>query len=105
MNTFSLRFDFDELVIPILGRNDNGLLLYGSAELSGDHEGFGVEMIHLAEGTVLRPAGNAESGRPAPFADELFRRIAAVIGNDKTVLGRHAAMEWAELVERHSEAA
>ncbi|QWW69866.1 hypothetical protein [Rhizobium sp. WYJ-E13] len=105
MNIFSLRFDFDELVIPILGRNDNGLLLYGSAELSGDHEGFSVEAIYLAQGTMLRPAGNAESGRPAPFADELFRRIADVIGNDKTVLGRHAAMEWAELVERHGEAA
>ncbi|GAA3110163.1 hypothetical protein GCM10010520_63250 [Rhizobium viscosum] len=105
MNAFSLRFDFDELVISILGRNDNGLLLYGFAELVGDHEGFSVEAIHLAEGTVLRPAGNAESGRPAPFADELFRRIAAVIENDKTVLGRHAAMEWAELVEHHGEAA
>ncbi|MBB3391590.1 hypothetical protein FHT82_004368 [Rhizobium sp. BK275] len=105
MNIFSLRFDFDELVIPILGRNDNGLLLYGSAELSGDHEGFSVESIQLDGGTMLRPAGNAEPGRPAPFADELFRRIAAVIENDKTVPGRHAAMEWAELVERHSEAA
>lgn len=105
MNIFSLRFDFDELVIPILGRNENGLLLYGSAELSGDHEGYSVESIHLAGGTMLRPADNAESGRPAPFADELFRRIAAVIENDKTVLGRHAAMEWAELVERHGEAA
>ncbi|MBB3656813.1 hypothetical protein FHX15_002041 [Rhizobium sp. BK650] len=105
MNAFSLRFDFDELIIPILGRNDNGLLLYGSAALSGGHEGFSVEAIHLAEGTMLRPAGNTESGRPAPFADELFRRIAAVIENDKTVLGRHAAMEWAELVERHSQVA
>lgn len=105
MKPFSRQFDFDELVIPILGRNDSGLLLYGSAELSGDREGFGVEAIHLAGGTTLRPAGNAEFGRPAPFADELFRRIAAVIESDKTVLGRHAAMEWAELVERHGEVA
>lgn len=105
MSAFTLRFDFDELTIPILGRNDNGLLLYGAADLAGDAEGFSVEMIHLAEGTVLRPTGNAESGRSAPFADELFRRIAAVLENDRTVLGRHAAMEWAELVERHSEVA
>lgn len=105
MSAFSLRFDFDELTIPILGRNDNGLLLYGSAELAGDAEGFAVEVIHLAEGTTLRAAGNGEFGAPNPFADELFRRIATVIGNDKSVLGRHAAMEWAELVERHSETA
>jgi hypothetical protein len=105
MSAFGLRFDFDELTIAILGRNDNGLLLYGAAELSGDHEGFSVEAIYLAEGTVLRAAGNAEFGRPSAFADELFRRIAAVIENDKTVLGRHAAMEWAEHVERQSEAA
>jgi hypothetical protein len=105
MNALALRFDFDELTIPVLGRNDNGLLLYGFAELSGDREGFSVEAVHLAEGTVLRRAGNSECGRPAAFADELFRRIAAVIENDRTVLGRHAAMEWAELVERHSEPA
>jgi hypothetical protein len=105
MNAFSLQFDFDELTVPVLGRNDSGLLLYGSAELSGDHEGFSVEAIHLAGGTTLRKAGSVEFGRPAPFADELFRRVAAVIENDKTVLGRHAAMEWAELVERHGEAA
>lgn len=104
MSAFSLRFDFDELIIPILGRTDSGLLLYGCAELAGDAEGFAVEEIHLAGGTTLRAAGNAEFGTPAPFADELFRRIAAVIGNDKSVLGRHAAMEWAELVERYCEA-
>jgi hypothetical protein len=105
MSAFTLRFGFDELIIPILGRNDEGMLLYGHAELAGDHEGFAVTAVELAEGTRLMPSGNAESGRPAPFADELFRRIAAVIENDRTVPGRHAAMEWAELVERHCEVA
>ncbi len=105
MSAYTLRFGFDELVIPILGRNDNVLLLYGHAALAGDDEGFAVVEVELAEGTRLVPSGNAESGRPAPFADELFRRIAGVIENDRTVLGRHAAMEWADMVERHRAAA
>jgi hypothetical protein len=101
----TLTFDFDELIIALHGRNASGLMLYGRAELEGDEDGFAVTAIRLDDGTRLKPSGSGALGAPAPFEEELFRRIAAVIENDKTVLGRHAALEWADEVERLQETA
>jgi len=105
MNHIKTTFDFDELVIPILGKNDSGLMIYGSADLEGDEDGFCVKTVYLADGTRIHNRGCGTLGFPAPFEEELFKRIAAVIENDKTVIGRHAATEWADAIERQKEAA
>lgn len=103
MTTLELEFDFEELSVAICGTVANGVMLYGTATLEGDEEGFTVDSVRLDGGPALRKRGNGWMGFPAPFEDELFKRIAAVIENPKTVIGAHAKREWADAVEQARE--
>jgi histidinol phosphatase-like PHP family hydrolase len=110
MTDITLKFDFDELVISIHGNNDSGVSIFGSADLCPNYadepaEGFCVKTIFLQDGARLDKNGTGELGFPSAFEAELFKRMAAVIENDKTRIGRHAAEEWAENFERLKEAA
>ena len=104
-DTLELHFDFEEMNIPICGRYATGIMLYGTARLSGDEDGFSVVAIRLDGGTWLRRRGNGQLGFPAPFEDELFHRIADQIENPKTTIGKRASNEWADVVEDAREVA
>jgi hypothetical protein len=96
----TVKFDFDELIIAIDGRNDNGMLLYGSADLEPNgptiEYGFYVSAIYLAQGTKL------EANSRDVFERELFKRMAAVIENAATTIGRHAAVEYGDANEQEA---
>jgi hypothetical protein len=103
---FSCEVSFDELCIRLCDRWETGLLLYGRAELASagaDYEDeFYVSTIRLDGGARLaRP--NASSSASS-FEAELFRRIAAVIEDDRTLVGRHAAELFAGELEQSREA-
>lgn len=91
-------FEFLDLSISLSGKSFNGMLLSGLATLSGDEDGFYVTVIALDDGPTLQRRGNGWMGFPAAFEDEFFSRIAAVIENSKTVIGRQAEATWAEIV-------
>lgn len=93
--------DFDELNIAIHGRMDSGILISGRAELEGDEDDFCVTAVFLEDGSCLSNAAPDET----PFEAELFKRIVSVLHNEKTVVGRHLALEWADAVENHRQAA
>ncbi|MGY5807827.1 hypothetical protein ACXHXG_08945 [Rhizobium sp. LEGMi198b] len=102
---FSCEYPFDELTINLCDRWETGLLLYGRAELTSagdDYDGeFYVSAIRLDGGARLarpHPLGNADG-----FEAELFRRIAAVIENDRTPAGGHAAELFAIEYEQSKE--
>ncbi|NLR96638.1 hypothetical protein HGP17_07305 [Rhizobium sp. P38BS-XIX] len=102
---FSCEYSFDELQISVCDRWESGLLLYGHAELtsaSPDYEDeFYVSAIRLDGGArLVRPTQSITS-----FESELFRRIAAVIEDDKTLSGRHAAELFASELEQFKELA
>lgn len=102
---FSCEYSFDELSIRLCDRWETGLLLYGRAELTSagaDYEDeFYVSAIRLDGGARLaRP--NAQSAT-SNFESELFRRIAAVIEDDRTHSGRHAAELFADELEQSRE--
>jgi hypothetical protein len=92
-DVFSCEYSFDELTINLCDRWESGLLLYGRAELTSAGDGYDGEFYVSA----VRLDGGARLARPNPtaqaasFEAELFRRIAAVIENDKTLPGRQAA--------------
>ncbi|MBB5573289.1 hypothetical protein QD357_04660 [Rhizobium sp. BR 317] len=92
-DVFSCEYSFDELTINLCDRWETGLLLYGRAELTSAGDGYDGEFYVSA----IRLDGGARLARPHPlgnaggFEAELFRRIAAVIENDKTLAGRQAA--------------
>lgn len=103
---FSCEYSFDELQIRLCDRWETGLLIYGCAELTAagsDYEDeFFVSTIRLDGGARLaRPNTQNIAGN---FESELFRRIAAVIEDDKTLLGRHAAELFADELEQSREA-
>lgn len=103
---FSCEYSFDELHIRLCDRWESGLLLYGRAELTAagtDYEDeFFVSAIRLDGGARLaRPSTQNATGN---FESELFRRIAAVIEDDKTHLGRYAAELFAGEWEQFKEA-
>ncbi|MBB6484846.1 hypothetical protein [Rhizobium lusitanum] len=102
---FSCEYSFDELSIRLCDRWESGLLLYGYAELTSagaDYEDeFYVSAIRLNGGARLtRPSSQAIASN---FEAELFRRIAAVIEDDKTHPGRHAAELFADELEQFRE--
>ncbi|RKD66732.1 MULTISPECIES: hypothetical protein [unclassified Rhizobium] len=102
---FSCEYSFDELSIRLCDRWETGLLLYGRAELTSagaDYEDeFYVSAIRLDGGARLaRPNALNNSGG---FESELFRRIAAVIEDDGTQAGRHAAELFAIELEQSRE--
>lgn len=104
----TLNFEFDELVIAISGKNDSGAFFYGTAELAENYEGypeegFYVREIVLTDGARLDKTG-CGYGRPSAFEAELFKRMAEVIENNKTAIGRHAASEWADAMEERKAA-
>ncbi|MBB4569230.1 hypothetical protein [Rhizobium leucaenae] len=102
---FSCEYSFDELAINLCDRWETGLLLYGRAELTSAGDGYDGEFYVSA----IRLDGGARLARPHPvsnaasFEAELFRRIAAVIENDKTPDGRHAAELFANEYEQSKE--
>jgi hypothetical protein len=103
---FSCEYSFDELSIRLCDRWETGLLLYGRAELrsaGADYEDeFYVSAIRLDGGARLaRPNASNNVGG---FESELFRRIAAVIEDDRTQAGRHAAELFAIELEQSREA-
>jgi hypothetical protein len=102
-NPFELPFEFEELNIVLCGTIANGMMLYGTATLEGDEDGFTVDTVKLEHGPLLRRRGNGRLGFPSAFEDELFARIAAVIENPKTSIGAHAEREWNSLVEQMRE--
>lgn len=87
-------FDFEELMLPEFGE---GILFYGQATIADDHgetDHFIVTEIRLAGGKYLRrPAREANT-----LSQQLFRAISSVLYDEKTVMGRHAAIEWADFV-------
>jgi hypothetical protein len=102
---FSCEYSFDELSIRLCDRWETGLLLYGRAELTSagaDYEDeFYVSAIRLDGGARLaRPNASNNTGG---FESELFRRIAAVIEDDKTQAGRHAAELFVSALEQSRE--
>jgi len=102
---FSCEYSFDELSIRLCDRWETGLLLYGRAELTSagaDYEDeFYVSAIRLDGGARLaRPVASNNAGG---FESELFRRIAAVIEDDRTQAGRHAAELFAVELEQSRE--
>lgn len=99
---FSCEYSFDELSIRLCDRWETGLLLYGRAELTSagdDYEDeFYVSAIRLDGGARLaRPTLSSAAGS---FEVELFRRIAAVIEDDRTHVGRDAAELFANELEQ-----
>lgn len=103
---FTCEYSFDELHIRLCDRWETGLLFYGRAELTSagaDYEDeFYVSAIRLDGGARLaRP--NTQS-IASNFESELFRRIAAVIEDDRTHPGRHAAELFASELEQFREA-
>lgn len=101
-DVFSCEYSFDELTINLCDRWETGLLLYGNAELTSAGDGYDGEFYVSA----IRLDGGARLPRPSPinntggFEAELFRRIAAVIENDRTSAGRHAAELFANEYEQ-----
>jgi len=104
-DVFSCEYSFDELTINLCDRWETGLLLYGRAELTSagsSYDGeFYVSAIRLDGG--LRLARPNSVNNAGGFEAELFRRIAAVIENDKTSAGRHAAEQFAAEYEQSRE--
>ena len=106
-DVFSCEYSFDELTINLCDRWESGLLLYGRAELTSAGDGYDGEFYVSA----IRLDGGARLARPSPvakagsFEAELFRRIAAVIENDKTLPGCHAAEVFACEYEQFTEPA
>ena len=104
-DTLELKFEFEELVVPVLGKYCPGMKLYGYAFLEGDEDGFSVRKIMLKGDTWLRRTDNTVFGQPDRLADELFASIASVIENDKTKIGALASTAWADVVEDAREVA
>ncbi|TXH83260.1 MAG: hypothetical protein E6Q77_04765 [Rhizobium sp.] len=100
---FSCEYAFDELSIRLCDRWETGLLLYGRAELTSAGDDYDDEFYVSA----IRLDGGARLARPSflnaggNFETELFRRIAAVIEDDRTHIGRHAAELFAGELEQH----
>jgi hypothetical protein len=107
MTAFCCEYAFDELILAVNDRAETGMLLYGRADLTSAGEGydgeFYVSAIRLDGGAWLsRTASTSDS---AGFEAELFLRIAAVLENDRTMHGRHAAAFFAfEFEQARSEA-
>lgn len=103
---FSCEYSFDELSIRLCDRWETGLLLYGHAELTsagaGYEDEFCVSAIRLDGGARL--ARPNSSGSADSFELELFRRIAAVIEDERTQAGRYAAELFANELEQSREA-
>ncbi|OCI95593.1 hypothetical protein A6U86_15615 [Rhizobium sp. AC27/96] len=103
---FSCEYSFDELQIRLCDRWETGLLLYGHAELTSAGADYEDEFYVSA----IRLDGGARLARPntpniaSNFEAELFRRIAAVIEDEKTPPGRHAAELFAGELEQFRKA-
>jgi len=95
-------FPFTDLSITLRGTTFDGMLLSGTATLSGDDDGFDVTAIKLDDGPYLTKCnGNGWVGMA--FEDEFFKRIASVIENPKTTIGGNAEAFWsAELDDYYS---
>ncbi|TWB61656.1 hypothetical protein FBZ98_1011001 [Rhizobium sp. ERR 922] len=96
----SHQFTFEQATIPLYGE---GALFYGEATLESsceDDSEFYVSSIQLGNKAVLtRPSriNNAD-----PVGAFLFTEIVKQIEDDKTEVGRQAALEWAAAVEDQS---
>lgn len=91
---FEVVYMFEELQIPSFGE---GALFYGQAILidnSGDTDSFVVKDIRLGNNWLERP--NKDGA--ANLSQQLFKAISEVLYDEKTANGRHAALEWADVV-------
>lgn len=98
MDRLEYEFQFEELNIAVRGESCPGMMIYGTALLTGDEEGFSVTTITIDGGKPLKRRGNGPLGFPADFEDALFSRISAVICDPHTQIGKRAIEEWAEMV-------
>jgi hypothetical protein len=109
MSAITTTFEFEELSISLFGKPEAAAMFHGKATLESEggeyREQFYVSEIELDGGTRLNPTGAGYLGFPNAFECELFKRIAAVIENDLTAIGNHAAREWASHLEYMKEAA
>jgi hypothetical protein len=86
------KYFFEELQLPEFGE---GALFYGHAILSGDGDEFVVSSIRLGNDVKLDRPPNDGGGT---LSAQLFKAIEAVLYDERTVNGRHAALEWADAV-------
>ncbi|OHV24923.1 hypothetical protein EOS93_25305 [Rhizobium sp. RMa-01] len=96
MTNVSVRYHFEELKLPEFGE---GALFYGFADLApnGDEiETFQVDDIKLGDAWLDRPPHDCGGS----FSAKIFRAIREVLYDDKTTDGQHAALEWADAVEK-----
>lgn len=107
MDYLETQFEFEELNISVCGKFASGMMLYGTATLEGDDDGFSVSHIRLGDKQdhvdLVKNNGGGWVG--TSFEDELFRRIASIIENPKTHFGGRASDAWDDLREEALEAA
>jgi hypothetical protein len=93
-----MQITYDFVEMKIFGE---GLMAYGTATLESDQEDaseFFVSKIVLEDGTRLIGSGAGFMGTPDVLKEHLFKLICDQICDEKTVDGRHAAMEWSDAV-------
>jgi hypothetical protein len=94
------KYFFEELQLPEFGE---GALFYGEAVLvdnRGETDSFIVQDIKL--GANWLPRAPYDGART--IGQQMFKAISDVLYDEKTVNGRHAALEWADFVEGNTPA-
>jgi hypothetical protein len=89
------QFTFEQLAIPLYGE---GALFYGEATLESAYEDdseFYVSSIQLGKMRLCRPSRINSSD---PVGGFLFTEIVKQIEDDKTVVGKRAALDWTDAV-------
>lgn len=89
-----MTFAFERLMLPDFGE---GVLFYGEAVLIDNHgetDSFIVQDINL--GNMWLP--HVPRGGPGTIGTCLFKAISDVLYDDKSTLGKLAALEWADFV-------
>lgn len=90
----TIQFDFEEMRL-----SGEGLMAAGKATLESDREDdseFYVAEIILDGGYRLVPSGAGQLGFPSEINKVLFKAIASQIEDDRTPIGKNAALEWSD---------
>lgn len=90
-----VNFTFEEMPIHLSNQSVSGLLAYGCAVLTQDGEDFYVSAIRIDGGPWLPKDSKIASNT---FEQILFRKIADMIENPKTAIGKQAARSWDDAV-------
>ncbi|SCB30583.1 hypothetical protein [Rhizobium lusitanum] len=91
----TLEYDFSEMKLPGYG---DDILIQGTAILESDCEDdsyFYVASLKIGKTTLKRPS---RINSAHVIDDFLFTEIVKQIEDDKTVHGKHAALEWTDAV-------